>query len=41
MSDITVKDKVFTEFISKEEMNLIVTSLAKKVEIKILFLLLC
>ena len=32
MSDITVKDKVFTEFISKEEMNLIVTSLAKKVE---------
>lgn len=32
MADVVVKDKVFTEFISKNEMNTIVTSLAKKVE---------
>ncbi len=32
MTDVVVKDKVFTEFISKNEMNTVVTSLAKKVE---------
>lgn len=32
MADVVVKGKVFTEFISKNEMNTIVTSLAKKVE---------
>ncbi|MBQ4036017.1 MAG: hypoxanthine phosphoribosyltransferase [Paludibacteraceae bacterium] len=32
MADVVVKDKVFTEFISKNEMNTVVTSLAKKVE---------
>ena len=32
MTDVVVKDKVFTEFISKNELNTVVTSLAKKVE---------
>lgn len=34
MKEVKVKDKVFTEFISKEEMNNIVTSIAKSVEAK-------